>query len=321
MRFAPPALLRCRGRSASVASALHSQAAARVRRARGTIRGRARIDWPGALRAAVVRRRAGMGDHESGEVSQFVTTARLLLHYGIEMKRTTEELMHLVHSGERSTEDIPPIVLLVDDDEDTLEMYDDCLSAKGYWVARAANGLEALECALDLRPDAVVTDIGLGGDMDGTDLLRELRADAAMREVPVLVVTGRGPRELPSLAGIETAGLLLKPVAPETLAARLASVLRTSASLRGRRPVGAYPVIPPQPESQPAIVAKAPAGNGDKKRRTCPKCGTGLTWVETRRCDGVVCDYYRACSHGCGMFFFNRALREWETLLGHESPS
>ena len=237
------------------------------------------------------------------------------------MKRSTEELMHLVHSGERPKEEIPPIVLLVDDDEDTLEMYDDCLSAEGYWVARAANGLEALECALDLRPDAVVTDIGLGGDMDGTDLLRELRADAALREVPVLVVTGRGPRELPSLAGIETAGLLLKPVAPETLASRVASVLRTSPSLCARKPVGSYPVIPPQPDSPSSIVAKTPTGSGDKKRRICPKCGTGLTWVETRRSSGVVWDYYRACSHGCGLFFFNRALREWETLGGHESSS
>jgi CheY-like chemotaxis protein len=235
--------------------------------------------------------------------------------------KTVEELMHLVHSGERRTEDIPPIVLLVDDHPDTLEIYDACLSAQGYWVARAANGLEALECAQDLRPDAVVTDIGLGGDMDGTDLLRELRADAALREIPVLVVTGRGPRELPSLAGIDTAGLLLKPVAPETLASRVASVLRTSPSLSARKPLGSFAALPPQPASEARIVTKAPAPSPDKKRRTCPKCGAGLTWVETRRCDGVMCDYYRACSHGCGLFFFNRALREWETLLGHESPS
>lgn len=235
--------------------------------------------------------------------------------------KTVEELMHLVHSGERPIAEIPPIVLLVDDHEDTLEMYDACLSAAGYWVARAGSGLEALECAQDLRPDAVVTDIGLGGDMDGTDLLRELRADAALRDIPVLVVTGRKPREMPSLAGVETAGLLIKPVAPETLAARVASVLRTSPSLNARKPVGSFPAIPPQPESAAKIVAKTPAASVDKKRRTCPKCGSGLTWVETRRCEGVVCDYYRACSHGCGLFFFNRTLREWEMLLGQESSS
>lgn len=233
--------------------------------------------------------------------------------------KSSEELMDLVHSGNRGTARIPPIVLVVDDNEDTLELYDICLSAEGYWVARAANGLEALECAQDLRPDAIITDMGLGDEMDGADLLRELRADAALREIPVLVITGRGPRDLPSLAGLDMAGLLLKPVAPETLVSRVATVLRTSPPLSGRTPIGSHIGIPPAAQPDGARVKKAVVPRVDKKRRACPQCGTKLSWVETRRWDGVVCDYYRNCSEGCGLFFFNRARQEWETLMSGDS--
>ena len=222
--------------------------------------------------------------------------------------------MHLVHSGEGKTADIPHIVLVVDDHEDTLELYDICLSAEGYWVARAGSGLEALEYAQDLRPDAIVTDIGLGSDMDGADLLREIRADAALRDIPVLVVTGRGPRELPSLAGLDTCGLLLKPVAPETLVSRVAGVLG-SRSPGTRRAIGSDPGIPPALQGESARVRQPKVSRTDKKRRTCPQCGTGLVWADTQRWDGVVCDYYRECTRGCGLFFFNRARQEWETLL------
>jgi DNA-binding response OmpR family regulator len=131
-----------------------------------------------------------------------------------------------LHGEQSGTASVPPIVLIVDDHDETLDLYDALLSDHGYWVARAANGLEALEYAQDVQPDAVVTDVCLPGDMDGTDLIRELRADAKLSNVPVLVVTGRSPRDLPSFAGLPISGLLLKPVAPETLVARLQHMLQ-----------------------------------------------------------------------------------------------
>ena len=42
---------------------------------------------------------------------------------------------------------LPPIVLVVDDHRDTVEMYEMLLSAHGYWVARASNGIDAFEYA------------------------------------------------------------------------------------------------------------------------------------------------------------------------------
>jgi CheY-like chemotaxis protein len=149
------------------------------------------------------------------------------------MNEHTRMMDHL-HDRRTAPADIPPIVLVVDDHDDTRELYEALLTQHGYWVARAATGLEALECAQELQPDAIVTDVGLGGDMNGADLIRELNADARLRKVPVLVVTGRSPRDLPSFAGLPISGLLLKPVAADALVTRVERILQLADVARGR---------------------------------------------------------------------------------------
>jgi CheY-like chemotaxis protein len=224
--------------------------------------------------------------------------------------KSTHELMERIHVNASTTADVPPIVLLVEDHIDTLDVYDAMLSRRGYWVARAVNGLEALECAQDLQPDAIVTDVALPGEMDGTDLIRELHADQKLRDVPVLVVTGRDPRDLPSFAGLVVAGLLLKPVAPETLVGTIERILdaRSTSTENGPPPAAA-------PIGQSTGGPVATSSKVDKKRRGCPHCGTCLTWVETRRWMGVAYDYYRMCPSGCGLSCFNRDTETFEHLI------
>jgi DNA-binding response OmpR family regulator len=213
----------------------------------------------------------------------------------------------------------------VEDHDDTLQLYDAIFSGHGYWVARAENGLQALECAQDLQPNAIVTDIGLPGDMDGIDLIRELQADAKLCTVPVLLVTGRMPRDLPSFVGLPISALFLKPVAPETLVTKLESMLRASGSAAADavqtsvtlldRSVQPARESPPSGEIAPRRSSTASKAMLDKKRRLCPRCGTPLTWVETRRWEGVTYDYYRECTRGCGLACFNRTSRAFEVLL------
>jgi chemosensory pili system protein ChpA (sensor histidine kinase/response regulator) len=136
-----------------------------------------------------------------------------------------DDQIEAVVDGRGAIGEAPPIVLVVEDDADTLEMYEALLSARGYWVARAANGVDAVESAQALRPDAIVIDVGLPGGMDGTELIRELQADGRLRGIPVLVVTGREPRHLPSFAGLRISGILVKPVAPDTLLAQVEQIL------------------------------------------------------------------------------------------------
>ena len=224
------------------------------------------------------------------------------------------ELMELVHNEAAASKPLPPIVLVVDDHDDTLDVYDAALSGRGYWVARAGNGLEALEYAQDLQPDAIVTDFGLPGHMTGADFIRELRTDDALRAVPVVVVTGREPRNLPSLGGIEMAALLMKPVSPETLVSRVEDALTSS----GYRPRADVPTAAPVTIED--VTPLSPQHRVDKKRRGCPDCGARLLWVESRRQDGDMYDDYRECEHGCGLFCYNRATRAFEVLwVGHRA--
>jgi two-component system, cell cycle response regulator DivK len=83
----------------------------------------------------------------------------------------------------------PPLVLLVEDDRDTREMYSEFLSHSGLRVAEAPSGRRALETAREQCPDVVVTDIAMPG-MDGLELSRRLRSSAPTREVPIIAVSG-----------------------------------------------------------------------------------------------------------------------------------
>ena len=215
--------------------------------------------------------------------------------------------MERVHELAAAHADTPPIVLVVEDHDDTLELFDTVLTEQGYWVARAATGLEALECAQDLQPDAIVTDVGLPGHMDGTDLIREIHADPKLCTIPILVVTGRPPRDLPSFAGLPISGLLVKPVPPETLVAKVGHLLQPRLSApNGSAGTSAEQSERPTLFSQPGV---------DKKQRRCPHCGRELTWVETHRLRRVAYDYYLACENGCGLSCFNRDTQLFETLF------
>jgi len=84
----------------------------------------------------------------------------------------------------------PPLsVLLVEDDLDGRRLYAQWLTAAGFHVQEAHNGLQALERAFDSRPDVVVTDLHIPG-IDGFELARRLKQDPRTLDVPVLAVTG-----------------------------------------------------------------------------------------------------------------------------------
>jgi CheY-like chemotaxis protein len=103
----------------------------------------------------------------------------------------------------------PPLVLLVEDDRDTREMYSEFLSHSGLRVAEAPSGRRALETAREQCPDVVVTDIAMPG-MDGLELSRRLRLCA----VPIIAVSGNAS-ERAREAGADV--VLEKPCAPDYL--------------------------------------------------------------------------------------------------------
>jgi two-component system cell cycle response regulator DivK len=81
-----------------------------------------------------------------------------------------------------------PLILLVDDFADALEMYEEYLCFKGFRVVTATNGPSAIEIATAERPALILMDLQLAG-MTGTEAMRLLRADARFDPVPIIAFT------------------------------------------------------------------------------------------------------------------------------------
>src|SRR6476659_4261950 len=123
-----------------------------------------------------------------------------------------------------------PCVLLVDDYPDAREMYSEYLQFSGFDVVEAANGIEALQSALDRTPDIIVMDLSLPV-MDGCEATRRLKADERTASIPVVALTGHalaGISEGAKRAGCDA--FVTKPCLPEDLVKEIRKVLSGSPS-------------------------------------------------------------------------------------------
>jgi CheY-like chemotaxis protein len=105
-------------------------------------------------------------------------------------------------------------VLVIDDERATHDLLERELGARGYRVVHAAGGREGLRLARDLRPDAITLDI-IMPEHDGWAVLRELKADAGLSGIPVVLVTILGDREMGYALGADD--YLTKPIDAEAL--------------------------------------------------------------------------------------------------------
>lgn len=83
---------------------------------------------------------------------------------------------------------MPPKILIVDDYEDNRELLRLMLEVAGYEVSEAGDGRAGLRLALDEAPDLVLVDLSMP-DLDGWQVLDELRADESTRHIPCAAVT------------------------------------------------------------------------------------------------------------------------------------
>lgn len=105
----------------------------------------------------------------------------------------------------------PLRILLVDDSLDTIQVLSWLLSSKGMRVREAASVPQALEAVRAEQPDVIITDIGMP-EQDGYDLLRQLRAQRALSDLPVIAATGYvGSREQEQMAAAGFSAALSKP--------------------------------------------------------------------------------------------------------------
>lgn len=111
-------------------------------------------------------------------------------------------------------------VLIVDDFADALEVWEMFLSAAGFTVATATDGITGLALARSLRPDVVVMDLQMPG-LSGAEVARELRADAATRHIPLIAATGHSRTELADVRAAGFDSILVKPCDPDDLVAEI----------------------------------------------------------------------------------------------------
>jgi CheY-like chemotaxis protein len=120
-------------------------------------------------------------------------------------------------------------VLVVDDEEISRYLLSQHLMAPNHVVSEAATGSDALRLARAELPDVICLDL-LMPDLDGFEVLRELRSDPATREIPVIVVTSKSlsEEERQTLDSLGTSVVAKDSVSRESALAAVESAMRTA---------------------------------------------------------------------------------------------
>jgi CheY-like chemotaxis protein len=118
-----------------------------------------------------------------------------------------------------------PLVLVVDDHDDTRELYVQSLVCFGFEAIDAADCEQAYRRAWDSHPDIVVTDLTLRG-AEAWQLIQDLKREPRTRDIPVVLLTGHAEPSFRERAEHEgCAGFFVKPCLPDELATELRHVL------------------------------------------------------------------------------------------------
>ena len=117
------------------------------------------------------------------------------------------------------------LVLIADDTRDARELYGLYLSHVGFAVHLVADGLEAVDAAMKLKPDVIVMDLSMPL-LDGIEATRRLKSNRSTRSIPVILLTGYFHK---AIAGGALEGgvnvFLTKPCLPEDLEAHVRRLL------------------------------------------------------------------------------------------------
>ena len=144
---------------------------------------------------------AGMSVLASGAVVLIYNPVALSTVYGDQVRAASAGVSMLVETDSPGAPKAPtssmmagpsqvPLILVVDDSITVRRVTQRLLQREGYRVSLAADGLQALERLQEERPTVVLSDIEMPR-MDGFDLARNIRADSALRDLPIIMITSR----------------------------------------------------------------------------------------------------------------------------------
>jgi chemosensory pili system protein ChpA (sensor histidine kinase/response regulator) len=143
----------------------------------------------------------GMSVLASGAVVLIYNPVALATVYGAQARQLVANAAESASAAVATSDDVQqpkvaprvnqlPLVLVVDDSITVRRVTQRLLKREGFRVALAADGLQALERLQEEKPSVVLSDIEMPR-MDGFDLARNIRGDAKLRDLPIIMITSR----------------------------------------------------------------------------------------------------------------------------------
>ena len=103
-----------------------------------------------------------------------------------------------------------PKIAIVEDDQAISQMYRFKFEAEGYEVETAGNGILGLELVEEMKPDIILLDLMMP-EMNGDEMLAELRKKPWGKKIKVIVLTNMGEQEIPqAVKDLDVSGVILK---------------------------------------------------------------------------------------------------------------
>jgi diguanylate cyclase (GGDEF)-like protein len=136
---------------------------------------------------------------------------------------------------------MPETILVVDDDPDIARFVEVNLRSAGYDVAVAGDGEEAIDKAMDLRPDLVLLDVMMPR-IDGFEVAQRLRKNPQTANTSIIMLTAKA-LSADKVTGLQSGAddYIIKPFDPIELLARVKGTLRRAKEMRNLSPLTGLP--------------------------------------------------------------------------------
>jgi len=123
--------------------------------------------------------------------------------------------------------DVSKKIIIVEDEPDTAEMFAEMMRLSGYTVLKSYGGTPAISLISREKPDAVVLDVMMP-DLSGLEVLRFIRRDPRLENIPVIVVSAKSlPADIKEGLEAGASVYLSKPVAYQDLNAAVRDAIRS----------------------------------------------------------------------------------------------
>ena len=106
-------------------------------------------------------------------------------------------------------------ILIVDDKEEVRELVEVTLGIEDYTILKASSGLEAVQVTKAERPNLIIMDVMMPGEIDGFEATRQIKSDSETKQCKVIMLTGKG-QDVDKQKGDEVGadGYFVKPFSP-----------------------------------------------------------------------------------------------------------